>query len=639
MSLVKEVDVLCIKVPHYYGVLIGPSAWLDNPFSSLGEEVKKIRLVGVTIFVLLTSLLVATANPASATLRVPKNTWPACTDASMTYCVDSVSVTTARGKTIPLQWVASGKQPVAAPTSTSTFAPLISLDNKGVVVDNAWWLDQTYREQLTTPGGTFTDDTKLLGTPGMPQAGAVFDPTTKLYDLNWLPEQYTAPTICTDPATKTTATKPWQDCFKGIAAFSVGNKVINLFPFASAADVPAWIALMSSRTFVDGGSLVATSQQPAMDSIYDPVAKTFSKLEPLVTPQWVLDQALPTAPDAQVADPASIIAPVSEPGRALAGRWTVANWDAYGLGGFGYDGLFVDAKTANEFVNHVLVNVNPTMSDATFKTAIAGQIGNKNYATNLDSDTTINVKLRTGEIKVGVTVAVGTDITVNAVANGNNSTMSISGNPVTVPLAKTAKDCTGEAGIAKANVRQFMSLIVVQNDTSGFGVDGTSGDMYVGSNGVCSLSTPIWNPGTKQFTWTVAAPHFAADGVTQNLGFYKAIIPAADAKLLWGLDNPNDAATALTVAVSTEAGGSSAAISVISVKNGRIIIDTSGFGYSRPKITIGIRANYKKNAITPAKVTPPKSALKKSTLTCVLGKTRKTITAVKPVCPKGFKKA
>lgn len=600
---------------------------------------KKINLVGATIFALLAGLLVATANPASATLRVPKTTWPACTDASMTYCVDSVSVTTARGKTIQLQWVPTGKQPVAAPTSTATFAPLIALDNKGVVVDNAWWLDDSYRIPLSTPGGIFTDVSSLLGTTGMPLQGAVYDPTTKLYDLNWTADQLAAPVSCKDPATNATTTKPYQDCYKGAATYSIGNKVINIFQFTLASDVSTWLATMSSRTFVDGGALALTKQQPSIGSTYDPTAKTFSKLEPLVTPQWVLDQALPTAPDAQVADPNSAIAPTTEPGRALSGRWTVANWDAYGLGGFGYDGLFVDAKAANEFVNHVLVDVNPTMSDAAFKTTIAGQAGNKNYATNLDSDTTINVKLRTGEIKVGVTVAVGTDITVNATPSGNNSTMVISGNPVTVPLAKTAKDCTGEAGIAKANVREFMALIVVQNDTSGFGVEGTSGDMYVGSNGVCSLSTPVWNADTKQFTWTVAAPHFAADGVTPNQGFYKAIIPSADAKLLWGLDNPNDAATALTVAVTTEAGGSTAALSVISVKNGRIIIDTSGFGFSRPKITIGIRANYKKNAITPAKVTPPKSALKKTTLTCVLGKTTKTITAVKPVCPKGFKKA
>lgn len=596
---------------------------------------RKRNLAGVTVLALLASLLTTGLSPASAALRVPKTTWPACTDATMTYCVESLSITTARGKTIPLSWVASGKEPVAVTTNTSTFAPLIGIDSKGIVVDNVWWADQSYRTSMVIPGGIFTDGSSLIGTTGMPLQGAVYDPATQLYDLNWLPEQWIAPTPCTE---NTTVTKPFQECFKGAAIYSQGDKVINLFHFTNAADVPSWVAMMSTRTFVDGSALVATNQQPSLGSTYDAATKTFSKLEALVTPQWVLDQALPTAPDPQVADPASPVTAISEAGRALAGRWTVANWDALGLGGFGYDGLFVDAKAANEFVNHVLINVIPTMSDATFKTTVAGQTGNKNYATNLDSDITLNVKVRTGEIVVGVTVAVGTDITVDSKLNGNNSTISISGNPVTVPLAKNVKDCTGEAGIAKANVRQFMSLIVVQNDTSGFGVDGTSGDMYVGSNGVCSLSTPIWNADTKQFTWTVAAPHFAADGVTPNLGFYKAIIPVGDAKLLWGLENPNDAATALTVSITTEVGGSSAAVSVISVKNGKIIIDVSGFAFSRPKITIGIKAGYKPKAITPAKVTPPKSALKKTTLTCVLGKTTKKITAIKPVCPKGFKK-
>ena len=163
---------------------------------------------------------------------------------------------------------------------------------------------------------------------------------------------------------------------------------------------------------------------------------------------------------------------------------------------------------------------------------------------------------------------------------------------------------------------------------SGFGVEGTSGDMYVGSNGVCELSTPVWSEDTKSFTWTTAAPHFAPDGKTVNRGFYKAIIPTADAALLWGMTNPNDAATALNVSVTTEAGGSTAAISKISVKNGKIIIDVSGFQFSRPKLKIGIKPGYK-----PSKATAPKS-----TITCVQGKSTKKITAVKPACPKGYKK-
>jgi len=65
---------------------------------------------------------------------------------------------------------------------------------------------------------------------------------------------------------------------------------------------------------------------------------------------------------------------------------------------------------------------------------------------------------------------------------------------------------------------------------------------------------------------------------------------------------------------------------VISVKNGNIIIDVAGFQYSRPKIKLGIKASYVKS----------KNTTKRTTITCVQGKTQKKITAAKPVCPKGF---
>jgi hypothetical protein len=153
--------------------------------------------------------------------------------------------------------------------------------------------------------------------------------------------------------------------------------------------------------------------------------------------------------------------------------------------------------------------------------------------------------------------------------------------------------------------------------------------MFVGSNGVCELSTPVWTDEDKTFTWRVAAPHFAPDGVTVNRGFYKAVIPASDAALLWGLTNPNDAATALDISLITEESGvTNAFTKVISVKNGNIIIDIAGFEYSRPKIKIGIKANYK----------PSKNVTKKTTITCVQGKSQKKITAIKPACPRGYKK-
>lgn len=325
---------------------------------------------------------------------------------------------------------------------------------------------------------------------------------------------------------------------------------------------------------------------------------------------------------------AKSIPPVAT-GRAVAGRWTALEWSSNDLDALGYSGLYVEAKTANEFVNHIYIDVLPTTMNSAKSISLANQSANPKYATNLDGDLSISVTVKTGEIKPGVLVGVGTNFTGDYSKANGQSVIKFTGNPVMVPLAAKSADCSGETGIAAANVRQLQAMLFINNDgQSAFGVEGTSGDMVVSSNGVCDLSTPIWNAEAKEFTWTAAAPHFAADGVTENFGFYKAIIPAADAKLLWGLDNPNDAVKALSVQVSTTEAGTSSAVATIGVSSGKIIVDISGFKYSRPKLKIGLKKGWK----------PATSMANKITITCTLGKSVKKITAIKPQCPKGYKK-
>jgi hypothetical protein len=347
---------------------------------------------------------------------------------------------------------------------------------------------------------------------------------------------------------------------------------------------------------------------------------------------WVADgQVLASADTTTVSSDTSTVVAPSIPalatGRSLTGRWTSLDWSANGLDSLGYGGLYVEAKTANEFVNHVFIDVLPTITSDAKKVSLATQVDNNKYAANLDSDIYISVTVKTGEIKPGVLVGVGTNFAGDYQSANGLSTIKFSGSPVTVPLAAKSADCTGEAGVAKANVRQLQAILFINNDgQSAFGAEGTSGDMTVSSNGTCDLSTPVWNAENKEFTWTAAAPHFAADGTTPNMGFYKAVIPAADAKLLWGLENPNDAVKALSVQVTTTESGSSSAIATIGVKNGKIIIDVSGFGYSRPKLRIAVRKDWK----------APQSMQNRTTITCTKGKAVKKITAVKPTCPSGY---
>ena len=565
-------------------------------------------------------------------------------------------------------YVPSGAEVPQKKTPADFYAPVAKIVN-GKVVDNNWWMSQYQRDVLTSGKMVVQDLSKLLGTATHPEQGAKYDPATKTFDINKAVDSYAYPVDCWDQATKKATQKPFSDCFKGSNVFMLDNEVKFIFFYATAAEAATQNKNFMTGTYVDLAEISALQQRPVWGTTYDAAAKTFGATEGIIIPIWVSQNALvngwavagtvaavpAAATDAAAAtaaaatgtdsktveaaetaataplapDPATTVGQPTEAGRVLPGRWTSPDWQGLNLGSLGYDGLYIEAKSANEFTNILMIDVLPTLTGADKKVNLAGQVGNKAYATSLDPDIVISAKVRTGEMKPGVTVAVGVDVVIDGREEGEYTSVTVTGTPVTVPLAAKAADCKGEAGVSKANVRQFQAIVLPSNDDmSGFGVDGTSGDMYVGSNGVCELSTPVWSEDTKSFTWTTAAPHFAPDGVTVNRGFYKAIIPTGDAAILWGMTNPNDAATALNVSVTTEAGGSVAAISKISVKNGKIIIDVSGFQFSRPKLKIGIKPGYK-----PSKATAPKS-----TITCVQGKSTKKITAVSPVCPKGYKK-
>ncbi len=113
-----------------------------------------------------------------------------------------------------------------------------------------------------------------------------------------------------------------------------------------------------------------------------------------------------------------------------------------------------------------------------------------------------------------------------------------------------------------------------------------------------------------------------------NQGFYQALIPGADATLLWGLTDINQAASALSVSeTSSGEAASNVAVSSISVKNGNIIVSSTGFNFSSPKFSLKKNPKYK-----------APGSKKKKTITCVKGKKTKKVTALKPVCPTGYKK-
>ena len=323
------------------------------------------------------------------------------------------------------------------------------------------------------------------------------------------------------------------------------------------------------------------------------------------------------------ATPPTPVATTTAGATELSGRWTSGDWAASGLALYGFDGILVDAKAANSFTNHLFIDVRPIKVDsASNKAYLATQSAAPSYAAALDPDVNITAKVRIGEVIAGVTMAISLGETINKTSDSTGNSITFSGNPTPVAVAKFASDCTGESGVAAALSNQLQLFVLTENDDAGFGVAGLSGKMTVSSNGSCGLSTPVWDSVSKSMTWTAQAPHFAPDGTTVNQGFYHAVIPANDAKLLWGLTNANDAASALTISVSNEAGGAVTAVTKVSVRNGNIVIDSSGFHYSKPNFKITKNPRYKAKAYT---------------ITCVKGATTKKVTGKAPVCPTGYK--
>jgi hypothetical protein len=76
------------------------------------------------------------------------------------------------------------------------------------------------------------------------------------------------------------------------------------------------------------------------------------------------------------------------------------------------------------------------------------------------------------------------------------------------------------------------------------------------------------------------------------------------------------------------------ATTVVNEKDGWLKLAAYGFAFSEKTLRVRIL----QEASAPTGITSPKPMAKKTTITCVKGKTTKKVTAVAPKCPSGFKK-
>ncbi len=148
--------------------------------------------------------------------------------------------------------------------------------------------------------------------------------------------------------------------------------------------------------------------------------------------------------------------------------------------------------------------------------------------------------------------------------------------------------------------------------------------------GLVTTNAPIYESGPPKMvdaflTYKVAGAHHNADGSLFK-GTYDFALRSSVARCLYGFTS---APIQSTVSVTSGDGSvTNVATEIVQERNGWITLSARNFTFSAP--VIRIKLSQAKSGTTPN--------VKQTTITCVKGKLSKKVTAVKPTCPKGYKK-
>jgi hypothetical protein len=133
---------------------------------------------------------------------------------------------------------------------------------------------------------------------------------------------------------------------------------------------------------------------------------------------------------------------------------------------------------------------------------------------------------------------------------------------------------------------------------------------------------PSFNKESGSLDYQVAAPHFTPTGEVFS-GTYDLVMSSEVARCLYKFSS---APVKATISIAGDS-GSQVATTLLTEKDGWLRLGAYGFTFSNPTIRVKLNQTVAKTTVT-----------KKITITCVKGKTSKKVTAVKPVCPKGYVK-
>lgn len=319
-----------------------------------------------------------------------------------------------------------------------------------------------------------------------------------------------------------------------------------------------------------------------------------------------------------------------------AGRWSYNGFPITRQ----HDGVYIRAYAPNASLGSDLLRIG--VEPAGPATSATGQVGRiKDSVTNnvgsLDKDMGIEIKVRLGGLVPALNLAAAENVVISRSADGATPVITLQASPTMIPIVSSSTACKSADGKANANVNQLFLYMLWANGKTPFGSGGLSGDMTIASNGFCSLSTPVWNSTNKTFDFTASAPHYAANGTDVNTGFYKATIPAADAKLLFGLEPEEiqsggvssqalfSASSALEVEITETDGVQKSFTKNVGFDGKNFVVSAINFSYSTPKIRL------KKGALTPVTTGAPAAGSSPSNVPAV---TAPSSVAAKPTSPR-----
>jgi hypothetical protein len=214
--------------------------------------------------------------------------------------------------------------------------------------------------------------------------------------------------------------------------------------------------------------------------------------------------------------------------------------------------------------------------------------------------------------------------------------ITVKGLPENSPSAQLG-DQVCEQNLLKAKTtKRNIAVNMIYYDAGNKTGETRPDDVILGTNGWWCLSDFRFDRVNQQIVVKVGNAHFDEFG-NEIQGWMELKIKGNRARDWWGID-PAIAAGYAKVEVSYQDGTTK--IATVSAKydskNDWINLRAYGFTYSSPSLAVSFKGP--EQAVKQPVQATKTVAARKTSITCVKGKTTKKVTAVSPKCPAGFKK-